>query len=498
MGANDAINQRIFETSLDLILVVTRKGDFVRVSPSSEQIIGYHPDEMVGKSAIEFIYPDDLESTRNEMRRALKDGQNRNFDCRYIHRIGTIVPLSWTGVWSNPEQQFFFIGRDMTERNAIELILRQSQKMDAVGQLTGGIAHDFNNILAVIIGNLELVKHGQIDRDVAQKCIITALRSARHGADLTKRLLAFSRTQELQLRTATVNELIKDMEILLQRTLGETIDVSTDLAETVWPTKLDPAMFESAILNLAINARDAMPDGGRLTIQTCNVEVAKDYAEINDLVPGAYVNVIVSDTGTGMTPEVLSHLFEPFFTTKDVGKGTGLGLAMVYGFIKQLKGIIKVYSELGHGTTINIYLPKAETRNSERTSDDEKSAIKSAESIEVILVAEDDPDVRDTVVMMLEGLGYDIIEASDGPSALSLLENGCPCGLLFTDMVMHGGMSGPELAQRAVALRPDLKVLFTSGYPRSARPELGKEAMLLRKPYTLSELSTAIRDALNQ
>src|SRR6266851_4399276 len=347
-----AINQRIFETSLDLIYVVDRRGTFIRVSPSARAILGYDPGEMVGHSARLFLYPPDLDNTRNEMRLARHGKSTRNFECRYVHKNGRVVPLSWMGVWSEAEQQHFFIGRDISDREEADKRLRQAQRMDAIGQLTGGLAHDFNNLLGIIIGNLDLLRlKGGLDAE-QEELIGDAREAALRGADLTSRLLAFARRQPLQPERLAINALVAGTVGLLARTLGENIPITVDLADDLWPVLVDRAQLEASLVNLATNARDAMHRGGRLMITTANRTLDAEYvAAHSELAAGDYVMIEVSDTGTGMPSELLSRVFEPFFTTKEPGRGTGLGLSMVFGFVKQSGGHINVYSEPGQGTT---------------------------------------------------------------------------------------------------------------------------------------------------
>jgi PAS domain S-box-containing protein len=502
LGAAHAVNRRIFETSLDLILVVDPKGNFLRVSPSSTSILGYRPQEMVGRNALDFLYPEDLENTRNEMHMARRAGIMRNFDCRYVHKDGHVVPLSWTGVWSEPERQHFFIGRDMTERLATEERQRRSQRLEAVGQLTGGIAHDFNNLLSVVIGNLDLLEDRLRADPEATPLAAKALQAALRGAELTRRLLAFARRQPLDAKVVGLNERVAATLDLLRRTLGEQIEITMTFAPDLWPTLVDPAQFESALVNLAINARDAMrgnEDGGRLIIETSNQRLDEDYARANvDVVPGDYAMIAVSDTGAGMAPDILARVFEPFFTTKAPGEGTGLGLSMVYGFIRQSQGHIKIYSEPGVGTTVRLYLPRArDAAEPIVASDATPAAVGGGERI---LVVEDNPDVRRVVVAQLEGLGYRTIEADNADGALAILRQGEAVDLLFTDIVMPGRLNGTELARAARALRPGLKVLLTSGFAKAA-VEPGAQSpdvrTLLSKPYRKTELAARLRGVLD-
>ena len=752
---SDAINQRIFETSLDLILIVDRRGTIIRVSPSSHTILGYRPDELTGHIASEFLYFEDLDRTREEMRQARRGRETRHFECRYVHKHGHIVTLTWTGVWSEPDEQHFFIGRDMSElkeaerrlrqserrfqdfaevssdwiwetdrehrfavlsgggtealpvrpssllgltrweaakadpehdeewgrhkadldarrpfrrfhyaipagpgqtmfisasgkpifndanefvgyrgtatdetvvvearrraeqadallRSAIESIsegfaiyddeervvmtnasyrtlfpdgedrlvpgtrfeevlrqgvaqgyyldavgreeewiaeqlhrhrdpkgpteyrlrndrwvlvtkrrmangwvatlrvditahktaeaqLRQAQKMEAIGNLTGGMAHDFNNMLGVIIGNLDLLS--DLRKDDADLAELTrdALDAALRGADLTRRLLAFARQQPLQPQRVDVNELIVGIIRLLSRTLGENIEVSLDLKATVWATVADPAQLEASLVNLANNSRDAMPDGGRLKFTTANRHLDVDYAmEHSEVAAGDYVLIEVSDTGTGMTPEIARRIFEPFYTTKERDKGTGLGLSMVFGFVKQSGGHISVYSEPQVGTTFRLYLP----RMAEDAATHEETFVPrfARGRGETVLVVEDNQSLRRVVARQLGELGYRVIEAANAASAFDLMERE-KIDLLLTDIVMPGGTDGFELAQKACDRWPALRVVFTSGFAEfqingTPRPLPGS-GRLLTKPYRREELAAIVRAALD-
>jgi PAS domain S-box-containing protein len=380
--------------------------------------------------------------------------------------------------------------------------LRQAQKMEAVGQLTGGVAHDFNNLLQVIIGNLDLLQQqlpeeaGRLKRAANQ-----AMKGARRAAALTQRLLAFSRRQPLDPRPVNVNALVTGMSDLLPRTLGETIAVETVQGAGLWRVEADANELESAILNLALNARDAMPGGGKLTIETANAHIdeayAHTYAEVS---PGQYVAISVSDTGFGMDEATVARAFEPFFTTKPVGSGTGLGLSQVYGFVKQSGGHVKIYSEPGHGTTVKIYLPRL-IATDEVVEESGDAPIPEGSREETILVLEDDDDVRTFSVETLRDLGYRVIEAHDGPSALRLLERQSRVDLMFSDVVLPGGMTGAEVAKQARELRPELKVLFTTGYARNAiihHGRLDKGVKLITKPFGSAELAMKVRDVLDE
>lgn len=378
--------------------------------------------------------------------------------------------------------------------------LRQAQKMEAVGQLTGGVAHDFNNLLQVIVGNLESLQRlipessGRV-----QRALKHAMNGARRASSLTQQLLAFSRRQPLDPKPIDVNTLVGGMSDLLHRTLGEMVSVEAVSSAGLWRVEADSNELEAAILNLAVNARDAMPDGGRLTIETRNTVIDESYAQSQaEVVPGRYVMVSVTDTGTGMDPNTIQQAFEPFFTTKPVGKGTGLGLSQVYGFVKQSGGHVKIYSELGHGTTVKIYLPRL-LREADVPALDDSEPIPEGSS-ETLLVVEDDDDVRAYSVESLRELGYRVLEAPDGPSALRILRQEAEIALLFTDVVLPGGMTGAQLAAQARGFRPNLKVLFTTGYARNAIVHQGRldaGVRLITKPFTFEELAIKVRDVLD-
>ena len=396
------------------------------------------------------------------------------------------------------------IAAAIAEREQAEEALRQSQKMEAVGQLTGGIAHDFNNLLTVITGNVDAARRhvGEAGEARVVRALGNALIGAERAAVLTQRLLAFSRRQPLNPRPIDSNKLVTGMSELLHRTLGETIEIETVLAAGLWRIEADPNQLENAILNLAVNARDAMVEGGKVTIETANMHLDRDYAAQNaGASPGQYVSIAVSDIGVGMAPDTLSRAFEPFFTTKEVGKGTGLGLSMVYGFVKQSGGHLKIYSEEGQGTTVRIYLPRLIGEEA-AAEDRPEPAIPEGSRDETILVCEDDDDVRAYTVEVLRELGYRVLEAHDGPSALRLLdrqEGGVD--LLFTDVVLPSGMTGAVLAQEARARRPELRILFTTGYARNAIVHHGRldpGIELITKPFAYADLAARVREMLDR
>ncbi len=619
--------RRIFESSQDLILVLDSRGMLVQVSPSCEAILGYSPEEMIGRSANEFVHPDDLEQARDGLRAARRAQRVQNLDSRYMHKDGRAVLLSWMGAWSEPVQRHFFVGRDMTEsrlaqetlreseqmargivetaldafvqidesgsiliwnsqaeeifgwprhealgkdvfdlviaeaerddlkaslqrflrtgqeqilgrrreitarrrggreftaelsitalrrrqgilfngffrdlteKTAAEERLRQAEKMQAIGQLTGGIAHDFNNILTVITGTIEILANA-VQKE-PQLAAITRMieEAAARGADLTRHLLAFARKQPLQPRETDVNTLIIDTAKLLRPTLGEQVEIESVLTDETALAIVDPNQLTTAILNLALNARDAMPDGGKLILETRSVYIDESYARQNDDVrPGRYVMIAVSDTGCGIPASSLDRVFDPFFTSKGPGKGTGLGLSMVYGFIKQSAGHIKIYSEEGHGTTVKLYRPPG-TGASAAAETAAPAMAKGGH--ETILVVEDDHLVRDYVLTQLHSLGYATFEAANAAEALATVKAGSKFDLLFTDVIMPGGMNGRQLADAIREERPDLKVLFTSGYTENAIIHHGKldsGVLLLAKPYRKSDLAAMIRKAID-
>ena len=377
--------------------------------------------------------------------------------------------------------------------------LAQAQKMEAVGQLTGGIAHDFNNILTVITGTIEILANAVANEPELAAIATMVGEAAQRGAELTQRLLAFARKQPLHPRATDTNELVISTARLLRPTLGEQIEIESMLEEDAWPALVDPGQLTTAIVNLAVNARAAMPNGGKLTLETRNVHLDEAYAEANrEVTPGAYAMVAVSDNGTGIPAAIRDKVFDPFFTTKEVGKGTGLGLSMVYGFVKQSGGHIKIYCEDGQGTCIKIYLPRAVGRDVESIEAAIAAPVRGG--TEIILVVEDDPLVRNYVIAQLVGLGYRAIAAANAEEALMLIDQGTACDLLFTDVIMSGSKNGRELADAVVQRRPEVKVLYTSGYSQTAIVHNGRldpGVLLLTKPYRRSDLAQMIRVALD-
>ena len=393
--------------------------------------------------------------------------------------------------------------RSGTEKalRASEERLRQAQKMEVVGQLAGGVAHDFNNLLAIIYGNLDLLDEALVDRPDLHQIVQNTMNAAARGASLTHQLLAYSRLQPLAPRVLDLGKLIAEMTKLLQRTLGETIEVQNQAPSDLWKTLIDPNQLENAVLNLAVNARDAMPGGGKLMIEAQNAILDAAYAEQQlEVVPGRYVMLAVTDTGVGMSKDIAARALEPFFTTKPTGQGTGLGLSMVYGFVKQSKGHIKIYSEEGHGTSVKLYLPAAATDREDGRVAIDQNELPVAKPGEVVLVVEDDPLVLRLAVQLLTGLGYRTLEAHDGPEAIATLERAGRIDLLFTDVVLPKGMNGTALAREAKRRKPELKVLYMSGYTANAiihHGVLDKGVHLLPKPFRKVELARKVRQVLD-
>jgi signal transduction histidine kinase/DNA-binding response OmpR family regulator len=396
-----------------------------------------------------------------------------------------------------PNGGFLISCEDVTSRVHAETIVSQAQKMEAIGQLTGGVAHDFNNLLQIVGSNLDMLAKDVLGNERAARRLQLAMAGVERGARLTRQLLAFARRQPLDPKVVNLGRLVGDMGNMLRRTLGEHIEVETLVAGGLWNAQIDPGQFENAILNLAINARDAMNDGGHLTVEVANAFLDDAYvAQNTDVKPGQYVMLAVTDTGSGMSPDVAARVFEPFFSTKPEGQGTGLGLSQVYGFVKQSGGHIKLYSEVGHGTTVKVYLPRSRLP-------EESAATQNLSSVEggneTILVVEDDPGVRQAVVDMVSGLGYRVLQAHNGDSALAVLGSGVAIDLLFTDVVMPGKIKARDLAQWARDRLPDLVVLFTSGYTENAingNGHLDDDVQLLSKPYGRDELARKLRAVL--
>ena len=491
------------------IYMLDVNGKVINWNPGAARIKGYSREEIVGRHFSTFYTPEDIEQElpKTALRTALETGKYETEGWR-VRKDGSRFWASAVinAIKGGDGQHLGFakITRDLTERRAADERARQAQKMEAIGHLTGGVAHDFNNLLMVIIGNLETVQRKLHDTplDVQRlaRSAENAMRGARRAESLTQRLLAFSRQQPLDPRPLDLGRTIPGMSDMLRRTLGEQIAVETVLGGGMWRALADPNQLELAVLNLAVNARDAMPDGGKLTLETANVYLDDKYTSTqNEVVPGQYVMLAVTDNGSGMTDEVKAKAFDPFFTTKDVGHGTGLGLSQVYGFIKQSRGHVKIYSELGEGTTIKLYLPRAHAVSDEIDDSLSKILVRGSRN-ETVLVVEDDPDVRAYSCDTLTELGYDVLSADTGAAGLRILDSNPAIRVLFTDVGLPGGMNGRQLADEARKRRPHLKVLFTTGYARNAivhdgRLDAGVD--LITKPFSQSALAEKLRDILD-
>jgi PAS domain S-box-containing protein len=492
----------VVESSNDAIITKSLDGTITAWNQAAERLFGYSSSEAVGRH-IRLIVPEGRRDEMYDILERIGRGESvERVETKRLHKDGrevdvslTVSPLrSATGEIVGASN----IARDLTEKLAAEAQFRQAQKMDAIGQLTGGVAHDFNNILTVITGTIDILADAVADRPDLVPIAKLIDDAADRGAQLTKHLLAFARKQPLQPRDIEVNSLIVETAKLLRPTIGGQIEVSPKLAADVWPAMVDPSQLSTAILNLALNARDAMPDGGKLVIETRNVHLDEGYASMhNDLTVGDYVMIAVSDTGTGISAENIEKVFDPFFTTKEVGKGTGLGLSMVFGFVKQSGGHIKIYSEVGHGTSVKIYLPRSigPGQSAEGTT----PLAQVAGGNETVLIVEDDALVRKYVIAQIASLGYSTLEAANAGDALKIIDDDVPIDLLFTDIIMPGSMNGRQLSDEALRRRPSLKVLFTSGYTENAIVHHGRldaGVLLLPKPYRKSELAKMIRVAL--
>ena len=490
------------------IYMLDREGHVSSWNAGAERFKGYTADEIVGEHFSRFYSEEDreagipriaLETARNEGRFEAEGWRIRKDGSRF-----------WASVIidsiRNPQGEligFAKVTRDLTEKRATEEQLRQSQKMEAVGQLTGGLAHDFNNLLTGISGSLEMMQVRMAQGRTAEfdRYFMAAQGAVKRAASLTHRLLAFSRRQTLDPRPTNANRLIAGLEDLVRRTVGPCVDLEVVGTAGLWPTLVDPNQLENAVLNLCINARDAMPDGGKVTIETANKWLDERAARAQDLPVGQYVSVCVTDTGTGMTPEVIAKAFDPFFTTKPLGEGTGLGLSMIYGFARQSGGQVRIYSELGQGTTMCIYLPR-HTEDAEPEEEDIFSPpAEPAGEGEVVLVIDDEPTIRMLIAEVLAESGYAVIEAPDGPAGLRVLESNARIDLLITDVGLPGGMNGRQVADAARQTRPDLKVLFITGYAENAAiggSRLGKNMYVLTKPFQMEVLAARIREIVEQ
>jgi PAS domain S-box-containing protein len=496
---------RIWNVSQDLLLVADRNGAWQSVNPAWTRTLGWSEAELLNRTSEWLEHPEDNAITKKQITRLAAGETTVRFESRFRHKDGSYRWLSWTGVRDNDRN--YVVARDVTAEKAAaerlratEEALLQSQKMEAVGQLTGGIAHDFNNLLTGIVGSLDLMQTrlNQGRTENVARYINAAMTSANRAAALTHRLLAFARRQPLIPKSIDVNQLVVSLEDLLRRTIGETIDLRIAASDDLWSTLCDPNQLESALLNLAINARDAMPDGGRLTIATTNARLDSIAAGTPALSPGDYVCITVADTGVGMSAEVAGRAFDPFFTTKPIGQGTGLGLSMIYGFARQSNGHVTIESKIGRGTSIRLYLPRHHGEIALRPHASTRQA-EYAASGETVLVIEDEPVVRGVVLEMLVGNGYRALEAIDGPAGLKILSSDQRIDLLITDVGLPG-MNGRQVADHAREIRPELKILFITGYAESVAISDGflQPGMeLITKPFDLDHLAWRIQGMIS-
>ncbi|MDY6963502.1 MAG: PAS domain S-box protein [Pseudorhizobium pelagicum] len=507
LAEREAHLRSILDTVPDSMIVIDEAGQISSFSAAAERLFGYAADEVRGRNVKVLMPSPDRDRHDGYLERYVATGERRIIGYGRVvtgqRKDGTLFPMELAVGETRVNGKRIFTGfvRDLTSRHKIEEELRQSQKMEAIGQLTGGLAHDFNNLLTVISGNLEMV-----ESKISDERLLTMLREAQDAADdgakLTGQLLAFGRKQPLNPKIVDVGQLVSGFSDLLRRTVGETIELRTVITGSANEALVDASQLQNAILNLTLNARDAMPRGGRLSIEIARVKLDVDYAQMYPNVrTGDYVLVSVTDNGEGMPPEVKQRAFEPFYTTKGVGSGTGLGLSMVYGFAKQSGGQIQLYSEEGQGTSVRIFLPATQPTVDAAAAPDGKATAPQTlpGGSEKILAVEDDARVRRIAVSRLTDLGYAVVEAENGVQALAKLRENKDIALLFTDVVMPGGMTGDELAQIVRAEHPHVKVLFTSGYaePEIAGRELAVSGSWLKKPYTARELALRLRELLD-
>jgi PAS domain S-box-containing protein len=495
--------QAILESAVDAIVTIDRDGLITTVNPAAARLFGYEQHEFLGRN-VHFLMPEPYHSEHDGYLHNYRSTGRRKIigigrEVTGQRRDGTLFPMHLAVSEFEMDGRTYFTGiiHDLSAHKATELALRQAQKMEAMGQLTGGIAHDFNNLLTVIIGNLEMLE-GKLTTPLQRELTTEALEAADLGARLTARLLAFARRSHLEPESVNLNSFVLGLTDMLHRTLGATIYLSNTLTPNLWSARVDPSQVESAIVNLAVNARDAMPDGGRLLIETGNATIDAEMSKrLEGLPPGDYVRLSVTDTGSGMTSMVRERAFEPFFTTKEQGRGTGLGLSMIYGFARQSGGLATIDSAEGQGTVVTIYLPRHGFEPVQLGDDSAEAALPGQG--QVILAVEDDGRVRKLTVARLTQLGYTVLSASSGADALEQLAANDRVHLLFSDVVMPGGMSGYQLRARVLDLHPHIPVLLTSGY---AEELVGGEAVrdrnlrILRKPYRMADLAAAIQEAL--
>ena len=497
-----------FESMTNGLIFIDDKGRIEGFNPAAESMFGYRADEVIGQN-VSILMPDEHALQHDGYMQAYHAtgkakviGTGRELTAK--QKSGEIFPIHLGVSEMNVRVTKRFVGSvsDLSAQKSLENQLRRSQKMEAIGQLTGGIAHDFNNLLGIIIGNLDLARRKLEEDSELFRQVDKAITAANRGATLTRRLLSFSRKTSEDLEATDINEVVSDLRELISRSITTDIDIRLNLADGLWPANINKGDFEDAMINLAINARDAMPDGGTLTIETRNMYVDKTpNPAFQKLAHGPYVEVAVTDTGTGMPPEVAERIFEPFFSTKDTGKGTGLGLSMVYGFVQRCSGAVSVYSELGEGTAFRIYLPRAKGDVENNAADDD--AMQDAELVggtESILIVDDEPDLAEIAEAVLSELGYTTRIAYSGADALALFNGGQKIDMLLTDVIMPGGINGFQLAAQVVGMRPEVKVLLVSGFTGGFKHDgdaAANEHTLLRKPYNGRELALEVRRVLD-
>jgi PAS domain S-box-containing protein len=493
---------RLWELSADIMLRCGFDGQIKTANPAWKDVLGWDQADLVGVSILKLIHPDDVDRTIAGAQVLADGGYHTRFDNRYRHKDGSYRWISWS---TQPDaDSIYAVGRDFTsERESAEALrlaedaLRQAQKMEAVGQLTGGLAHDFNNLLAGITVSLELLElrasQGRFG-DMA-RYIATASDAAKRAASLTHRLLAFSRQQTLDPKPTDVNRLVLGMEDLLRRTVGPAVAIEVIEAADLWTALVDPSQLENSLLNLCLNARDAMPAGGHIRIATANQHLNQRAAAAQQMPEGEYLSLSVTDSGTGIPPEVISRVFEPFFTTKQPGEGTGLGLSMVYGFAKQSGGLVRIYSEVGRGSTVCIYLPRHHGVAEPAPAPTLPSLPVHAATHETVLVVDDEPSVRLLIVDILQDMGYKVLEASDSASGLALLQSDVQVDLLISDVGLPGGMNGRQMAEVGRANRPTMRVLFLTGYAQTAvfgSGQLDEGVEVMTKPFNIDALSDRV------
>ncbi len=502
IAAREELFELISENAADMIAVVNADGTRAYNSPSYERLLGYSPEQLRGTVAFEQVHPDDRAKVVEAAEEAKRSGHGKRVEYRMRHKDGSWISLeSSASVVRDSKgqvQKLVIVNRDITERKQLEQQLQMAQKVEAIGRLSGGIAHDFNNILGVIIGYTEALQKRMQPENAFRDAIDEIQRAAKRAASLTQQLLAFSRKQVLEPKILDLNVVVRDMEKMLGSLLGEHIELALTLSESLGMVKADRTQLEQVILNLSVNARDAMPEGGKLTIETSEVEMNEaDSARPAYLVPGSYVLLKVTDTGCGMTREVQAHIFEPFFTTKVKGKGTGLGLATVYGVVKQSGGYILVDSEPGKGATFDIYLPLIEAP-AEIVKDHQAPVRRTRKNEATVLLVEDETSLRKLTRDVLREIGYTVHDAADATQALEIAKKSRTIDLLLTDVVMPG-MSGRALADALAISHPDTRVLFMSGYTHG---EIAKQGVvdagttILHKPFTRDELIRRVEEAL--